>query len=448
MTAHRDDGPLAAGARTPVERGDQLAAAGDLAGAEAAYREADEAGEAQGSTKLGLILESLGRRDEALEAYARADERGDGRGAFRRGMLLSRQDRWDEAQAAWARAEDRGMELAGLDLERELRRRGGRPAKPAPPPRGLSALGNPVLVGAMTVLVVLVAVFLAYNANGGLPFVPTTELKVDVGSGSDLVAGDEVSEGGYHVGIVTSLAPVKLRSGQVAAQVTLALDKGYGRVPVDSRVEIRPRSVLGLKYVDLTVGRSHRYFPDGSTLPIVQTSVPVQFEDVFEMFDTRTRSAIDQNLVGFGDALAGRGSDLNDTIASLPRLLYYLRPVAQYLAAPSTELTRLFDGLERFVGAVAPVAGTNARLFTDMATTFAAIAQRPQNLEQTIAESPSTEQVSTRSLQVQRPFLADLNTLGTQLAPATQELRLALPDINPAIEAGTRTLARTPLLDG
>ena len=447
MTAHRDDGTLAAGAGTPVQRGDQLAAAGDLAGAEAAYRDADEAGDAQGATKLGLILESLGRRDEALDAYERADERGDGRGAFRRGMLLSRQDRWDDAQAAWERAEERGTELSGLDLEQELRRRGARPAKPAPPPRGMSALGNPVLVGAMTALVVLVAVFLAYNANSGLPFVPTTELKVNIASGSDLVPGDEVSEGGYQIGIVKSLQPVKLRSGQVAAQVTLALDKAYGRVPVDSTVTIRPRSVLGLKYVDLTVGHSRQVFQDGSTVPIAQTSVPVQFEDVFQMFDTKTRSAIDQNLVGFGDALAGRGSDLNDTIASLPRLFYYLRPVAQYLAAPSTELTRFFDGLERFMGAVAPVAGTNARLFTDMATTFAAVSASPQNLERTIAESPSTEAVSTHSLEVQRPFLADLNTLGTQMAPATQELKLALPDINPAIEAGTTTLARTPSLN-
>ncbi|HWE12763.1 MAG TPA: MlaD family protein [Solirubrobacteraceae bacterium] len=310
-----------------------------------------------------------------------------------------------------------------------------------------SALGNPVLVGAMTVLVTLVAVFLAYNANSGLPFVPTTELKVNIGSGSDLVPGDEVTEGGFHVGVVKALAPVKLRSGQVAAQVTLALEKAYGRVPVDSSVEIRPRSVLGLKYVDLAVGHSHRAFADGATVPIAQTSVPVQFEDVFQMFDARTRPAIDRNLVGFGDALAGRGADLNDTIASLPRLFLYLRPVAQYLAAPSTELTRFFGGLERFMGAVAPVAATNARLFTDMATTFAAISRSPSSLEQTIARSPSTEAVSTRSLMVQRPFLVDLNRLGVQMAPATRELGLALPDINPAIEAGTRTLARTPSLN-
>ena len=53
-------------------------------------------------------------------------------------------------------------------------------------------------------------------------------------------------------------------------------------------------------------------------MPISHTSVPVQFEDVFQTFDAKTRSAIDKNLVGFGDTLAARGSALNDTIASLP----------------------------------------------------------------------------------------------------------------------------------
>jgi ABC-type transporter Mla subunit MlaD len=204
-----------------------------------------------------------------------------------------------------------------------------------------SALANPVLVGAMTVLVVMVAVFLAYNANNGLPFVPTRELKVDVASGSDLVPGNEVREGGFLVGVVQSMKPITLPSGQVAGQLTLQLTQSYGKVPVDSTAEIRPLSVLGLKYVDLHVGGSRTVFQDGATLPIKQTSVPVQFEDIFQMFDAKTRRAVDQNLVGFGDTLAGRGSALNDTIASLPALLGYLRPVTQYLAAPNTELTRL-----------------------------------------------------------------------------------------------------------
>ena len=50
----------------------------------------------------------------------------------------------------------------------------------ARPGRGGSIAANPVLIGAATVLVVLVAVFLSYNANNGLPFVPTYELTAEV----------------------------------------------------------------------------------------------------------------------------------------------------------------------------------------------------------------------------------------------------------------------------
>ena len=313
--------------------------------------------------------------------------------------------------------------------------------------RQQSALANPVLVGAMTVLVVLVAVFLAYNANNGLPFVPTRELKVNIASGSDLVPGDEVSEGGYRIGVVSALNPIVLPTGQVAAQLTLQLNQSTGKVPIDSTAAIRPRSVLGLKYVDLHRGTSKRVYADGGTMPITQTSVPVQFEDLFQMFDAKTRTAVQDNLVGFGNALAGRGSALNDTIASLPRLFLYLRPVAANLANPSTGLTRFLRSLERVMGAIAPVAQTNAELFTKLATTFEAISHSPSDLEQTIKETPSTEQVSTQSLKVQQPFLANLTTLGNLLAPATFELKQALPTINSAIEIGTKTLARTPALN-
>jgi virulence factor Mce-like protein len=310
-----------------------------------------------------------------------------------------------------------------------------------------SAFANPVLIGAVTVLVALVAVFLAYNANQGLPFVPTRELKVDIANGSELVAGNDVREGGYLVGIISQLKPVTMANGQAGAQLTLKLDKAYGNVPVDSTISIQPRSVLGLKYLDLHKGVSHRFFADGATLPAKQTNVPVQFDDVFKAFNTPTRNSIQQNLVGFGDTLASRGSALNDTIASLPPLFGYLRPVAQYLSDPSTELTRFFNGLNSFMGAVAPVAQVNAQLFGKMATTFAAIDRNPADLKATIAESPSTEQVSTQSLIAQQPLLVDLTTFGHYMTPATHSLEVALPVLNPALEQGTQVLGRTPALN-
>ena len=67
---------------------------------------------------------------------------------------------------------------------------------------GQSVASNPVLIGAATILVVLVAVFLSYNANQGLPFVPTYELKAEIPSGANLVRGNEVRIGGARVGAI------------------------------------------------------------------------------------------------------------------------------------------------------------------------------------------------------------------------------------------------------
>ena len=61
---------------------------------------------------------------------------------------------------------------------------------------------SPAIVGAVTVLVVIVAVFLAYNANNGLPFVSTYDLKARVPNATALVKGNEVRIGGSRVGVV------------------------------------------------------------------------------------------------------------------------------------------------------------------------------------------------------------------------------------------------------
>jgi virulence factor Mce-like protein len=313
--------------------------------------------------------------------------------------------------------------------------------------RQQSVFANPVLVGAVTVLVVLVAVFLAYNANKGLPFVPTKELKVNIGDGSNLVPGNDVLEGGHRIGFVSKLQPVGLSSGTTGAQLTLKLSKKEGNIPVDSKVTIRLRSVLGSKYVDITRGASTHVFADGSTMPITQTNVPVQLDQVFSMFNPPTRSAIQGNLVGFGDTFAARGGDLNSTIQSLPALLGYLTPVAGYLSDPSTQLTGFLNALDRFTSTVAPVSPQLIGLFRDSATTFAAMTSNPQAYEATIAKSPSTLSVSTTSLRVQQPFLVHLTTFGRNLTPATAALKGALPNIIPAIQFGARSLKRTPPLN-
>ncbi|HYI35602.1 MAG TPA: hypothetical protein VEX39_03300, partial [Thermoleophilaceae bacterium] len=75
---------------------------------------------------------------------------------------------------------------------------------------------SPVLVGAVTVLVALVAVYLAYNANAGLPFVPTYDVKAKIPGGSNLVEANEVRIGGFRAGAVDRIRPGIARPGNRA----------------------------------------------------------------------------------------------------------------------------------------------------------------------------------------------------------------------------------------
>jgi virulence factor Mce-like protein len=431
-------------AHAAFEAGDRLAGNGDLEGAEEAYRRADEAGHPTAAAYAGVFDEARGATHEAEEAYRRADERGDGFGAFRLGLLLSRAGDWEGARGAWARADERGQEQPPFDPVAVVRRQ-TEPATSGPPgviPR--SAFASPVLIGAVTVLILIIAVFLAYNANTGLPFVPTRQLKVDIANGAQLVAGNDVDAGGLRIGLISQMQPIELAGGQVGAQLTVQLSTSNGKIPVDSTATIRPRSALGLKYLDIVRGHSSKTFTDGGTMPISHTSVPVQFEDINTLFDSKTRPAIQRNLAGYGDALTARGSALNDTIATLPSLFAHLQPVAHYLSDPRTQLTRLLVALNGFMSTVSPVARVNVELFRDQATTFEAISRSPSDLESTIRESPPTLDVSTASLKAQQPFLTDLKKLSGALAPATRQLEQALPNINPALAAGIRVLPRTP----
>ena len=130
---------------------------------------------------------------------------------------------------------------------------------------------NPVLVGAVTVLVILVAVFLAYNANNGLPFVSTYDLKARVPDAQALVKGNEVRIGGARVGVVKAVKPVQLPDGKFAAELSLSLDKIADPVPVDSTMIVRPKSPLGLKYLQIVPGHSSKGFKAGETIPLARS---------------------------------------------------------------------------------------------------------------------------------------------------------------------------------
>ena len=241
-------------------------------------------------------------------------------------------------------------------------------------PRDPGLAGNPVLIGALTVLVTIVAVYLAYNATNGLPFVPTYALHVQAANASELSHGDEVNLGGARVGVVSTVTASRTSSGRPIALLNLQLENSIEPLPVDSTFTVRLKGAIGLKYLQINLGHSRRGFPENATVPLRQETTEVDFDQVLSMFTPATRIGVQRSTIGFGEALAGRGSDINDAIGAFVPLLNDLGPVARNLASPRTDLAGFFQGLEQYAGALAPVAQVQAQLFTNLNTTFRALA--------------------------------------------------------------------------
>src|SRR3954466_7955401 len=155
-----------------------------------------------------------------------------------------------------------------------------------------SIVASPVLVGAVTVLIVIVAVFLAYNANNGLPFVPTYDVWAQLPSGANLVKGNEVRVGGFRGGGGEKIVPqYDTAQHKTIARVHMKLDKSVQPLSKNTTLIVRQRSALGLKYIQITPGQSKAAWRAGDTIPLKQAGNPVEFDDLFNTFDEKTRDS-------------------------------------------------------------------------------------------------------------------------------------------------------------
>src|SRR3954466_9126030 len=320
-----------------------------------------------------------------------------------------------------------------------------------------SLAASPTLVGAVTVLVVVVAVFLAYQANNGLPFVPTYKLSAELPNADSLVPGNEVRIGGIRVGQIKTVDPETVDNAPCpndptrqcttqVAKVNMELNKDVDPLPENSTMVVRSRSALGLKYLEIDRGNSSSGFKPGSTIPIASARPePVEIDQVFNMFDDPTRVAIQQNLLEFGNALAGRGVDLNEAIGQLKPLVQVLTPVMRNLADPNTGLGNFVSSLSATAAEVAPVAEIQGQLFADLDTTFAAFARvsRPF-IQESISRGPGAEDTAIATLPTIRPLLTNTAKLFSELRPGFHAIAPVQKDLGNSITNGVKALALAP----
>ena len=223
-----------------------------------------------------------------------------------------------------------------------------------------SLAASPTLVGAVTVLVVVVAVFLAYQANHGLPFVPTYKLSAQLPDADDPGPGNEVRIGGIRVGQITSISPRTSTTRPV--RTTRPAVHGPGREgrhgaqpgPRAAARRTRPSSSApsrrsGLKYLEINRGNSSQGFEPGATMPLTAARPePVEIDQVFNMFDDPDpdRDPVEPARVRQRARRPRGGPERGDRPAA-SRWSSSLTPVMRNLADPNTGLGELRLGARR-----------------------------------------------------------------------------------------------------
>lgn len=308
---------------------------------------------------------------------------------------------------------------------------------------------SPLLVGAVTTVILVVGVFFSYNANKGLPFVPTYVVNSELPSAASLVVGNDVRIAGVRVGVVKSIkADLNEDTGQTVAVAELQLDKSVQPIPEDTTVVVRARSAVGLKYLLLTPGKSDQPLPPGGTLGLSQARPePVDMDQWFNLFQKPVRDAIQSDLAEYGGMFAARGTDINKILGQLPPLLKVAQPVARNFASDKTDLDGFIRGLSQAAAEVAPVAQQQADMFVALDTTFTALAAvaRPF-IQDSITEGYQTQLVTQEEAPRIRPFLYASARFMRAFLPGAKALGESAPVVSRSFDVGIPVLKSSPAL--
>jgi ABC-type transporter Mla subunit MlaD len=263
---------------------------------------------------------------------------------------------------------------------------------------------NPFTVGFVVLLLLGVGTYFGFTKD--IPFTKGYQLQAVFESANSIRNGSPVRIAGVTIGKVES---VKAQEGTNAAVVTLAInDKGLP-IHKDATMKIRPRIFLeGNFYVELEPGTpSQPALESGDTVPITQTSEPVQLDQVLTALQSDTREDLKAALQGYGEALTYEPTAADDVghdpevhgltgAEALNKAAQYAAPAFRdsaivqeaFLGTETHDLSGVIKGL----GDVSKALDADERSLKDLVTNFnrtmAAFAGEANNLRSTIRLLP------------------------------------------------------------
>ncbi len=316
-------------------------------------------------------------------------------------------------------------------------------------------------IGLIAIVLTVFGFYLAFTKS--IPF--TGEgytLKAVFSDAQSIRADSPVRVSGVDVGKVTEIEHLTDEDGKGAdaAVVTMAIDEVGRPIKEDATMQLRPRLFLeGNLFVDVHPGTPQAEELDsGSVIPLEQTSISVQFDQVLTSLQAPVRDNLQIFLKEFGIALCGEnppqggcepgsgGEGFRETFRTSPAAF---GSTAQVNEALLGQQPGDLAGFIRNLGTVFEALNRDQEQLKDLVTNFriftGSFAAESESLELAIAELP-------RLLSEGRPALAKLNDAFPQLRafarealPGTRAANRALDFANPWIRQMRKLVSKREL---
>jgi phospholipid/cholesterol/gamma-HCH transport system substrate-binding protein len=310
---------------------------------------------------------------------------------------------------------------------------------------------NPIVVGAFSVAVLSVLMLFAFSLNRFTFLRGVYVIEADFADAAGLVPENEVRVAGLKVGKVRSVE-LSGRGGtadatrdrvRVSMEISNGVDLGSA-----SEAEIKLKTLLGAKFVDVLPKGGAPYFEAGDVLPLEQTRIPFE---LYEVTNRTVQTIGDLDADALNDMLRQLAVQFDDPDGNFGRALKGLSTATKSLSERDEDLKSLVQSADKVVGVLAGRSDELAAIIDNGAKILQALEARRDGVQRFVRGSDALAEELAGLLSSTRkdldPALEHLHTVLQVVSGNVKNVEESIRVLGPSAESFGRTATQGNWVD-
>ena len=294
---------------------------------------------------------------------------------------------------------------------------------------------NPILVGVISVGVLAVLMLFALSLNRFTFLRGVYSIEADFADAAGLTPENEVRVAGLKVGKVKSIelasrSASSSNGASVFDRVRVAMEISSGvRLGSASEAEIKLKTILGSKFVDIVPRGGEPYVDAGKRIPLERTRIPFE---IYEVTNTAVGTIGELDAKALNDALRELGDLTEDPQGNLGRALRGLSKASEGLVDRKGELEELLRSGSEILAVLGSRSDALAKIFDSGAELLTALAARRDSVTRFVTGS---DRLAAELSDLIRSTRGDLDPALRDLHTALEVVRADLGPVEKAVRA-------------